>query len=242
MDKYFGSDSETDLPQAKQIQRSDFQGETFDSGEFLLQFHEFQKLEDLKAQLDLWHTKLSQELTDIVNQDYPQLVGLNENLQAGSRQLSDIKVDVEQYKQELINTLRDLETTTSNAKHMTEQKRQLAEQRAQCEAAVEYISMIDSLEMQLSSLDEVSGQDDDYIEDTVVACEWLARILGTRAYLEDLWPNQAAITSSNNQVGRLKSRLQLHVNQATSSAGRNNRNSDKLLDLFIAKRELLGGR
>lgn len=103
MDRYFESevDEESALPSVRKIEREAFSVDDFNVDKFLLDYHQYQTLEDMQEQLQKWSKSLEQELVDLINEDYSQFVGLGTSLSEGHPKIEDVKVELMSFQQEV---------------------------------------------------------------------------------------------------------------------------------------------
>lgn len=158
MERYF-QDEDTDntglgeLPQAKQISRDAFSQEDFRADEFLTSYHKFQTLDDLQKQLKQWSEKLSQELVDVINEDYGDFLHLGKQLSGGESKVQDVKMEIQSFQKETTKVKNSLDHNRKEIDALLEKKKHITLLQNRAKGLLIFSSRLDELE---SSLNDTS--------------------------------------------------------------------------------------
>jgi hypothetical protein len=197
MDEYFSGD---ELPHARQIVREDFGDEDFDAGEFLMKFHQFQTLSDLQKQLKSWDNVLSNELIEIINEEFSDFVALGRMLGKGELKSRDVKTEVERFRGEVSAIQDDMKARVTMADMLLQEKRQLSNLEVQTHALLCYLERLDDVEMQIQALAHQSLSVPAMKED-------LERAAKTFCALDSLTPyvkGHSSIVATSGRVAKLR--------------------------------------
>lgn len=116
-----------DFPYPVSISRDDFQGATIEADAFLFKNHRFTSVDSLIKDLTQLSNSLSQELLDLVNNDYNDFIELGKSINGGLDLINSIKVDLKSFNAELLSLKTSLISSRDTASQALHHRKLLLE-------------------------------------------------------------------------------------------------------------------
>ena len=130
-----------------------FQGEDFDAGEYVESLGAYVSMDELKAELERYQSRLRERLVDVVNRDYEKFLRISEDVVDVESGVSEWEAPLANFKAEVEATRAELVEALNEMDDVMRRRQECADQRATLELMLDVNNLVTKVERLLNELD-----------------------------------------------------------------------------------------
>ena len=134
-----------------------FQGEDFDAGEYVESLGAYVSMDELKAELERYQSRLRERLVDVVNRDYEKFLRISEDVVDVESGVSEWEAPLANFKAEVEATRAELVEALNEMDDVMRRRQECADQRATLELMLDVNNLVTKVERLLNELDPRRG-------------------------------------------------------------------------------------
>ena len=130
-----------------------FRGEDFDAGAYVESLGAYVSMDELKAELERYQSRLRERLVDVVNRDYDKFLRISEDVVDVESAVSEWEAPLANFKAEVEATRAELVEALNEMDDVMRRRQECADQRATLELMLDVNNLVTKVERLLDELD-----------------------------------------------------------------------------------------